>query len=106
MDPLMRPRELVAADAFNRADVEALTTFHHRHAVNYQVVEAPVEGAAVIREMFARGFAAAGMTCIVEHTFEDDGDWAILEWRRAFAAAASSTSWTAASPSSAATGTS
>lgn len=30
--------------------------------------------------MFARGFATAEMTCIVENLFED-GDWAILEWR-------------------------
>src|SRR5690554_1183178 len=103
----MRPGELVAAwvDAFNRADVEALTAFYHPDAVNHQVAEEPVEGAAAIREMFARGFAAARMVCIVEHIFEDGGSWNGAT-RRASAAAASSTSPTAASPSSAATGTS
>jgi hypothetical protein len=30
--------------------------------------------------MFAGGYAAAQMVCIVENLFED-GDWAILEWR-------------------------
>jgi hypothetical protein len=30
--------------------------------------------------MFAGGFKAAGMVCIVENIFED-GEWAILEWR-------------------------
>lgn len=30
--------------------------------------------------MFAEGFAAAEMVCIIENIFED-GDWAILEWR-------------------------
>ena len=30
--------------------------------------------------MFAKEFAAAEMTCIIENLFED-GEWAILEWR-------------------------
>ena len=78
----MRPRELVKAwvEAFNRADVEALTNFYREDAINHQVAENPVEGRAAIREMFAAGFAAANMVCIPENIFED-GEWAILEWR-------------------------
>ncbi|BAX79749.1 steroid delta-isomerase [Labilibaculum antarcticum] len=30
--------------------------------------------------MFAREFALADMTCVVENIFED-GQWAILEWK-------------------------
>lgn len=77
-----RPGELVRAwvDAFNRADANALAEFYAEDAVNHQVAEAPVRGRAAIRKMFADGFAAAKMTCVVENLFED-GDWAILEWR-------------------------
>jgi limonene-1,2-epoxide hydrolase len=76
------PKSVVLAwiDAFNRADIEALTSFYSENAVNHQVAEAPIEGKQAIREMFAREFAAAEMTCIVENLFED-GKWAILEWR-------------------------
>jgi limonene-1,2-epoxide hydrolase len=78
----MRPKEIVQAwvEAFNRADVEALAGFYTEGAVNHQVAESPVEGREAIRTMFAAGFAAAKMVCIVENLFED-GDWAILEWR-------------------------
>jgi len=78
----MRPKEVVTAwvDAFNRADVEALTSFYHEGAINHQVAEAPVEGRGAIREMFAAAFATATMVCLVENLFED-GEWAILEWR-------------------------
>ena len=48
--------------------------------IAFQVAESPVVGRAAIREMFAAGFAAAPMVCIVESLFED-GEWAILEWR-------------------------
>lgn len=78
----MRPAELVRAwvEAFNRADADALAAFYVEDAVNHQVAEAPVQGRAAIRQMFAAGFAAAEMVCIVENLFED-GEWAILEWR-------------------------
>jgi hypothetical protein len=78
----MQPRERVVAwvDAFNRADAEALSAMYHEGAVNHQVAERPVEGREAIRRMFAEGFAAADMVCIVENLFED-GEWAILEWR-------------------------
>jgi limonene-1,2-epoxide hydrolase len=78
----MSPRELVKAwvEAFNRADVEALTNFYREDAINHQVAEEPVAGRDAIRGMFASGFAAAEMVCIPEHIFEE-GDWAILEWR-------------------------
>jgi ketosteroid isomerase-like protein len=78
----MQPRELVRqwVDAFNRADVDALTAFYAEDAINHQVADAPVQGRHAIRHMFAAGFAAATMVCIVEHIFED-GEWAILEWR-------------------------
>jgi hypothetical protein len=67
-------------EAFNRADADALAAFYAEEAVNHQVAEQPVEGRAAIRRMFAEGFAAAKMACIVENLFED-GEWAILEWR-------------------------
>jgi limonene-1,2-epoxide hydrolase len=78
----MQPRRVVEAwvDAFNRADVEALADFYTEDAVNHQVAESPVRGREAIRRMFADGFAAAPMVCLVENIFED-GEWAILEWR-------------------------
>jgi len=76
------PRELVRAwvEAFNRGDADALAAFYAEDAVNHQVAEAPVTGREAIRAMFAAGFAAAKMHCLVENLFED-GEWAILEWR-------------------------
>lgn len=76
------PRAVVEAwvDAFNRADAEALAALYAEDAVNHQVNQAPIEGRAAIRQMFAREFAAAEMVCIRENLFED-GEWAILEWR-------------------------
>jgi limonene-1,2-epoxide hydrolase len=76
------PKTLVAAwvEAFNRKDVDALAAMYAKEAVNHQVAEAPVEGREAIRAMFAAGFAAAEMVCLVENLFED-GEWAILEWR-------------------------
>lgn len=78
----MTPRELVAGwvKAFNEEDVDRLAAFYAEDAVNHQTPEEPVAGREAIREMFARGFAVAKMTCIVENLFED-GEWAILEWR-------------------------
>jgi len=78
----VRPKDVVAAwvEAFNRADVDALAAFYEETAINHQVAQEPVEGQTAIRRMFADGFAAAKMVCIVENLFED-GDWAILEWR-------------------------
>ena len=78
----MRPRELARlwVDAFNRADADALAEYYADDAINHQVADAPVVGRTAIREMFASGFAAATMVCIVEHIFEE-GEWAILEWR-------------------------
>jgi limonene-1,2-epoxide hydrolase len=78
----MRPKEVVRAwvDAFNRGDADALASFYSPDAINHQVAEEPVEGRDAIREMFAKGFAAAKMVCVVENLFED-GEWAILEWR-------------------------
>ena len=67
-------------DAFNRADVDALVGFYAEDAVNHQVAESPVHGRDAFRRMFAEGFAAATMVCIVEQILED-GAWAILEWR-------------------------
>jgi limonene-1,2-epoxide hydrolase len=78
----LSPRSLVSAwvAAFNRQDVQALAAMYAEDAVNHQVAEAPLVGREAIRAMFATGFAAADMVCIVENLFED-GEWAILEWR-------------------------
>ena len=76
------PKTLVRTwvDTFNRADADGLASFYAEDAVNHQVTQAPIEGRAAIREMFAREFAAATMVCQIENLFED-GEWAILEWR-------------------------
>jgi len=78
----MSPKEVVQAwvEAFNAADVEAITAMYHPEAVNHQVAESPVEGRENIRDMFEREFGQAEMTCIVEQILED-GEWAILEWK-------------------------
>jgi limonene-1,2-epoxide hydrolase len=78
----MCPKEIVSAwvEAFNRADIEALSALYAKDAVNHQVAESPVEGRLEIRKMFKEEFAQAEMVCIVEQIFED-GEWAILEWR-------------------------
>ena len=76
------PAALVAewVAAFNRKDVDGLAAMYAEDAVNHQVAEAPVAGREAIRAMFAAGFAAAEMVCLVENLFED-GAQAILEWR-------------------------
>lgn len=78
----MNPRQVVETwiEAFNRADLEALTALYAENAINHQVVFEPMIGRTAIRTMFAREFGHAEMVCIKENLFED-GDWAILEWR-------------------------
>ena len=82
MSESLTAREVVHrwVEAFNREDVKALAAMYAEDAVNHQVAEAPVAGREAIRRMFAEGFSAARMVCIVENVFED-GEWAILEWR-------------------------
>lgn len=77
-----RPRDVVASfvEAFNRADVNVLSTLYADDAVNHQVNTEPVVGRDAIRAMFTREFAQATMVCIVEQILED-GEWAILDWR-------------------------
>lgn len=79
---MTQPKEVVRrwVEAFNRGDSETLAAMYAEDAVNHQVALAPVEGREAIRSMFAREFAQAEMTCLVENLFED-GEWAILEWR-------------------------
>jgi len=67
-------------DAFNKADLEAISDLYADNAVNHQVANDPVVGKPVIKEMFKKEFETAKMTCIPENIFED-GEWAILEWR-------------------------
>ena len=78
----MEPKEIIAkwVEAFNHRDVEALAELYHEDAINHQVANEPVVGKASIKQMFADGFAAAEMVCLVENIFED-ADWAILEWK-------------------------
>jgi ketosteroid isomerase-like protein len=78
----MNPKKLVYlwVEAFNRGDVTAITELYSENAINHQVAETPVEGKTAIMEMFAKEFAQAKMTCLVENIFED-GEWAILEWK-------------------------
>ena len=67
-------------ELFNKADAEKIADLYHNDAINHQVTNEPVEGKEAIKNMFAREFALAEMTCIFENIFED-GEWAILEWR-------------------------
>ena len=78
----MAPKQLLSKwiDAFNRADVETLSSLYAEDAINHQVANRPVVGKAAIRQMFAEEFSAAEMTCIPENIFQD-GEWAILEWK-------------------------
>ena len=80
--PSPSPRSVVSAwvAAFNRHDADALASMYAEDAVNHQVAETPVVGRDAIGAMFAAGFAATEMVCLVENLFED-GEWAILEWR-------------------------
>ena len=76
------PKQIIEewVNAFNRADVSALSDFYHEDAINHQVVNDPVVGKSAIRQMFADEFSKANMVCIIENIFED-GDWGILEWK-------------------------
>lgn len=78
---VLSPKELVQywVEAFNRADIPALTACYADDAINHQVANEPVQGKHNIQAMFEREFQAE-MVCIVENIFAD-GDWAILEWR-------------------------
>lgn len=78
----MEPKQIVEhwVACFNRGDADALADCYSEDAVNHQVAETLVTGRQAIRAMFAREFASASMTCLVENLFAD-GDWAILEWK-------------------------
>lgn len=78
----MSPKEILEKwiQAFNKADVEAISNLYAENAINHQVANAEVVGKAAIKEMFANEFAQAKMVCIVENIFED-GQWAIMKWK-------------------------
>ncbi len=78
----MKRKELIIqwVDAFNKADADLIAEFYADNAVNHQVVNDPIEGKKLIKEMFSTEFAQADMTCIIENVFED-GEWVILEWK-------------------------
>ncbi|HXB45199.1 MAG TPA: nuclear transport factor 2 family protein [Puia sp.] len=78
----MTPKQLVAnwVEAFNNKDVETLADFYDDDAINHQVANEPLQGKTAIKQMFADGFRAAEMHCMIENIFEDH-DWAILEWK-------------------------
>ena len=79
---MLRPKEVVQlwVDAFNKHDVEAITTLYHENATNHQVANEPSGCIEAIHTMFTSEFSTVDMTAIVENIFED-GQWAILEWR-------------------------
>lgn len=81
MEGGLSPKEVVESwvACFNAADADGLAALYREDAVNHQVAEAPVEGREAIREMFAREFETAEMTCIPE-AIHEAGDVAILEW--------------------------
>jgi limonene-1,2-epoxide hydrolase len=77
----MTPREVVEewVRRFNSGDADALAELYSADAVNHQVVQEPVTGKGAIRDMFAREFAAAKMTCSPE-VIHEAANVAILEW--------------------------
>ena len=77
----MPPKELVLkwVELFNNGNADKLVELYHSEAINHQVANKPVKGSVAIREMFAKEFATAYMTCKIENLFED-GEWVILEW--------------------------
>lgn len=78
----MNNKELVLkwVDAFNNADVDALSEMYTPDAINHQVANEEIVGRTAITEMFNTEFSQAKMHCIIENIFED-GDWVILEWK-------------------------
>lgn len=78
----MTPKEILEKwiDSFNKADLEKIVALYDDNATNHQVANEPVMGKKAIKEMFAREFKTAEMTCIPENIFQD-GEWAILEWK-------------------------
>ena len=79
----MNPKKVVHrwVEAFNRQDVDALTSLYAADAVNFQVAFEPVHGKHAIRQMFDEAFTSfPDMGFEVENLIED-GDWAALEWR-------------------------
>lgn len=78
----MTPKEILKKwiDAFNKADLEAISELYADNAINHQVANDPVVGKSAIMEMFADEFKTAEMTCIPQNIFED-GEWVILEWK-------------------------
>lgn len=78
----MSPKEILEKwiDAFNKADLEKIADLYDDNAINHQVANEPVIGKKAIREMFAKEFQTAVMTCVPENIFQD-GEWVILEWK-------------------------
>jgi len=78
----MTPKQVLEKwlDAFNKADVEAISDLYSNNAINHQVANEPIIGKEAIKQMFSREFSNAEMICIPENIFEN-GDWAILEWK-------------------------
>lgn len=79
----MSPKEVVIqwVDAFNRADVEALSNLYAEDAINHQMPNEPIIGKAAIKQMFAGEFAATSeMHCIPVQIIAES-DWAVLEWK-------------------------
>lgn len=78
----MTPKQILEKwiDAFNKADLNALAELYHANAINHQIANEPVIGKSSIKEMFAKEFHTAKMTCIPENIFQD-GEWVILEWK-------------------------
>jgi len=78
----MKPKDIVEkwVQAFNKADIETLSSFYSDDAINHQVANEPMVGKNAIKKMFVDEFSRANMICIIENIFED-GEWAILEWK-------------------------
>jgi len=78
----MKPGKIIEqwVEAFNSGNADAVAKFYSEDAVNHQVAESPVKGKDAIRDMFAKEFSRAKMTCLVENIFAE-GEWVALEWK-------------------------
>lgn len=77
----MTPRQVLEKwiDAFNLADVDAISELYANNAVNHPVANDPIVGNTSVRQMFTDEFSNAVMVCIPESIFQY-GEWAIWEW--------------------------
>lgn len=79
----MKPKDVLLQwiEAFNNADVDAITNLYDDNAVNHQVAKArPSAGNRLSGKCFRMNLAPPKWS-VSSKTYIEDGEWAILEWR-------------------------